>query len=92
MENKVQTGHPYIGVWATRNGFIRQEILPDGRYDETRGTYQSVQTGYYIIDDGHIEYIADTGVRASGDFEGDVLYYAGHIFYREHNNSLLTVN
>jgi len=83
MENNVKTRHPYVGIWATQNGFIRQEILPDGRYDETRGAYESVHTGRYMIDDGHIEYIADTGVRASGDFEGNVLYYAGHIFYRQ---------
>ena len=30
------TGHPYIGMWVTGDGHIRQELLPNGRYDEAR--------------------------------------------------------
>ena len=33
--------HPYIGMWVTQDGHIRQELLPNGRYDEARGTRRS---------------------------------------------------
>ena len=36
-ESKVQN-HPYLGMWITGDGHIRQELLPNGRYDEARGT------------------------------------------------------
>lgn len=26
-----------VGTWVTADGHIRQELLPDGRYDEARG-------------------------------------------------------
>lgn len=29
--------HPYIGMWVTADGRIRQELLANGRYDEARG-------------------------------------------------------
>ena len=28
----------YTGMWVTADGYIRQELLPGGRYDEQRGT------------------------------------------------------
>ena len=41
--------HPYVGMWVTANGFIRQELLPNGRYDEARGNRQSAYTGSYTV-------------------------------------------
>ncbi|MDJ1473835.1 Atu4866 domain-containing protein [Cytophagaceae bacterium DM2B3-1] len=73
----------YIGMWVTGDGYIRQELLPNGRYDEARGKRQSAYTGSYTIEGDHIEYIDDTGFTASGDFKDDVLYHGGYIFYRE---------
>lgn len=35
------TQHPYVGMWVTADGHIRQELLANGRYDEARGTRQS---------------------------------------------------
>jgi hypothetical protein len=29
--------HPYLGMWVTGDGHVRQELLPNGRYDEARG-------------------------------------------------------
>jgi len=75
--------HPFIGMWVTKDGYIRQELLPGGRYDEARGTRKSAYTGQYWIEGTHIEYKDDTGFTASGDFEGDVLYHGGYIFYRD---------
>lgn len=76
--------HKYIGTWVTRDGHIRQEILPNGRYDEARGARQSAYTGNYRISGDRIKYRDDTGFTATGDFNGyDILYHSGHIFYRE---------
>ncbi|MBO3286132.1 Atu4866 domain-containing protein [Paenibacillus polymyxa] len=76
--------HPYIGMWVTEDGNIRQELLPNGRYDEARGQRQSAYTGSYIIvEDDYIEYVDDTGFTADGEFKDDVLYHAGMVFYRE---------
>ena len=27
----------YVGMWVTKDGYIRHELLPNGRYDEARG-------------------------------------------------------
>ncbi|URJ50916.1 Atu4866 domain-containing protein [Paenibacillus polymyxa] len=75
--------HPYIGMWITEDGDIRQELLPNGRYDEARGQRQSAYTGSYIIEDDYIEYVDDTGFTADGVFKNGVLYHAGMFFYRE---------
>ena len=26
--------HPYVGMWVTADGYIRHELLQEGRYDE----------------------------------------------------------
>src|SRR5688500_4024004 len=31
----------YVGMWVTADGYIRQELLPGGRYDEARGSKKS---------------------------------------------------
>ncbi|WP_153798005.1 Atu4866 domain-containing protein [Foetidibacter luteolus] len=73
----------YIGTWVTRDGYIRQEILPGGRYDEARGKRKSAFSGSYVIKGNHIVYKDDTGFSVTGDFNRDILYHGGHIFYRE---------
>ncbi len=83
MIKNEQHDHPYVGMWVTRDGYIRQELLPNGRYDEARGNRQSAYTGSYAVKGSHIDYVDDTGFTASGDFEGDRLYHGGYIFYRE---------
>lgn len=71
-------------MWVTEDGNIRQELLPNGRYDEARGQRQSAYTGSYIIvEDDYIEYVDDTGFTADGEFKDGVLYHAGMVFYRE---------
>ncbi|QBE65398.1 Atu4866 domain-containing protein [Pseudoduganella lutea] len=76
-------GHPYAGVWVTADGYIRHELLANGRYDEARGRRRSAYRGRYWIVDDHIEYLDDTGFTADGDFRGGVLYHAGMVLYRE---------
>lgn len=78
------TSHPYIGMWVTGDGRIRQELLPNGRYDEARGTRQSAYQGRYEIRGNEIDYWDDTGFTADGIFvDADTLHHGGMIFYRE---------
>ncbi|GHC65948.1 Atu4866 domain-containing protein [Limoniibacter endophyticus] len=74
--------HPYVGLWVTEDGYVRHELLPNGRYDEARGTRESAYRGRYEITGDHIEYWDDTGFTADGDFIDDVLYHGGMILRR----------
>lgn len=75
--------HPYVGMWVTADGRIRHELLPNGRYDEARGTRKSAYQGRYTLTGDHIDYVDDTGFTADGDFRQDVLYHAGMVLHRE---------
>jgi len=75
--------HPYVGMWVTADGYIRHELLPNGRYDEARGTRKSAYQGRYWIKGDHIDYKDDTGFTADGDFRDGVLYHAGMVLRRE---------
>ncbi len=72
----------YIGMWETADGFIRQELLPNGRYDEARGNKKSAYHGRYEISGSHIQYWDDTGFEADGEFVDGVLHHVGMKFYR----------
>lgn len=73
----------YAGMWVTSDGHIRHELLPNSRYDETRGKKKSAYQGRYTITGDHIDYVDDTGFTADGDFIDGVLHHAGMILYRE---------
>jgi len=75
--------HPYVGMWVTKDGCIRHELLADGRYDEARGKVRSAYQGRYRVTGDHVDYLDDTGFTAKGDFREDVLYHAGMVLYRE---------
>ncbi|MFC0634235.1 Atu4866 domain-containing protein [Brevundimonas balnearis] len=78
------TQHPYVGMWITADGHIRQELLANGRYDEARGARQSAYQGRYEVRGSHIDYWDDTGFTADGTFvNADELHHGGMIFYRE---------
>ncbi|MCL6659651.1 MULTISPECIES: Atu4866 domain-containing protein [Paenibacillus] len=83
MGDQQEPKHPYVGMWVTKDGYIRHELLPSGRYDEARGDRQSAYQGRYVVHGKHIEYVDDTGFTADGDFRGGVLYHAGMVLYRE---------
>lgn len=75
--------HPYIGMWVTADGVIRQELLPNGRYDEARGSRQSAYQGRYEVEGNMIFYWDDTGFTADGEFvTDDELHHGGMIFFR----------
>lgn len=73
----------YVGMWVTKDGYIRHELLPNGRYDEARGNRKSACQGSYTITGSHIDYVDDTGFTADGDFKNNILYHAGMVLYRE---------
>ncbi|MCW1979119.1 Atu4866 domain-containing protein [Xanthomonas campestris] len=76
--------HPYLGMWVTGDGRIRQELLPTGRYDEARGTRKSAYQGRYEVEGNRIQYWDDTGFTADGTFvTADELHHGGMVFYRE---------
>jgi hypothetical protein len=75
--------HPYVGMWVTADGHIRHNLLPNGRYDEARGSRESAYQGRYEIRGNHIDYWDDTGFTADGTFIDGVLHHGGMILYRE---------
>lgn len=75
----------YTGMWVTKDGYIRHELLPDGRYEEARGTRESAYRGSYTIKGDHIDYKDDTGFTVDGDFRDGVLYHAGMVLFKEEN-------
>lgn len=83
-KEKSMTVQPYIGMWITADGKVRQELLSSGRYDEARGDRQSAYQGRYEIVGNHIEYWDDTGFTADGTFVTDnELRHGGMVFFRE---------
>jgi hypothetical protein len=76
------TNHPYVGLWVDEHDFVRQELLPDGRYDEARGDRASAYQGRYWIDGIRIDYLDDLGFWAFGEFDGETLHHAGYRFIR----------
>lgn len=82
-DSAVPANHPYVGLWVTEDGYIRHELLPNGRYVEARGTRERAYQGRYEVTGTHIEYWDDTGFTADGDFIDGVLHHAGMILYRQ---------
>ncbi|MDU0361841.1 Atu4866 domain-containing protein [Rhizobium sp. 25PS6] len=81
-ENRMQQ-HPYVGMWVTDDGRVRHELLPNGRYDEARGSRESAYRGRYDVTGSHIEYWDDTGFTADGDFvDGNTLHHGGMVLRR----------
>ena len=83
MKQTNQATNPYVGLWVTADGYIRHELLADGRYDEARGHIQSAYQGRYVVTGSHIDYVDDTGFTADGDFIDDILHHAGMVLYRQ---------
>ncbi len=75
--------NPYVGLWVTADGVIRQRLLPEGRYVEARGSREAAYTGDYRVEGTSIYYRDDTGFSADGEFKDDVLYHGGMVMYRQ---------
>ncbi|MEV5400795.1 Atu4866 domain-containing protein [Streptomyces sp. NPDC057413] len=74
--------HPFLGMWVDDHDFVRQELLPDGRYDEARGDRPSAYQGRYWITGNRIDYLDDLGFWAFGEFRDGHLHHAGYRFTR----------
>jgi uncharacterized protein len=84
MNKTMEETKGYIGMWVTSDGYIRQELLPDNRYDEARGNRKSAYQGKYSVSGNHIDYVDDTGFSADGEFADEkTLHHGGYIFYKE---------
>jgi hypothetical protein len=81
--NEQPAPHPFVGLWVTSDGRIRQRLLPDGRYVEARGSREAAYTGTYWVEGATIYYRDDTGFSADGQFRDDVLHHAGMVMYRQ---------
>ena len=78
-----ETRHPYVGMWVTDDGYIRHELLRNGRYDEARGSRESAYRGRYEVKGKHIDYWDDTGFTADGEFvDQNTLHHGGMLFRR----------
>jgi hypothetical protein len=82
MDKTIEETKGYIGMWVTKDGNIRHELLPDNRYDEARGNRKSACRGSYKVTENHIDYKDDTGFTADGEFKDGILYHGGMIFYK----------
>ena len=74
---------PYVGIWSTSDGQLRQELRTDGRYAESRGVRVKAQTGRYEVSGDHIVYVDASGARAYGIFRDGVLHRDGLVLYRQ---------
>ncbi|MFK4035618.1 Atu4866 domain-containing protein [Nonomuraea wenchangensis] len=74
--------HSYLGLWVDENDFVRQRLLPDGRYDEARGDRPSAYQGRYWINGTRIDYLDDLGFWAYGEFRDGQLHHACYRFTR----------
>lgn len=77
------TDHSFVGMWVTADGRVRQELKPNGRYDEARGDRQSAYQGRYEVQGNKIRYWDDTGFTADGVFIDGILHHGGMVMYRE---------
>lgn len=75
--------HPYVGLWVTADGYVRHQLLPNGRYDEARDNRESAYRGRYTVTGSHIDYVDDTGFAADGEFVSqDVLHHGAMVLRR----------
>lgn len=81
--NEIEAGHPYVGLWATDDGHVRQRLLPNGRHVEVRGSRETAYQGRYEVTGDHIEYWDDTGFTPDGEFADGVLHHGGMVMRRQ---------
>jgi hypothetical protein len=72
----------YVGLWVTSDNHVQQRLLPNGRYEEARGTKEKAYTGSYRIEGNEIFYSDDSGFEADGVFKDGVLYHVGMLMHR----------
>jgi hypothetical protein len=71
----------YVGIWKSAGGFIRHELLPDGRYVKQRGRRPAI-SGRYQVEGERIAYESDEGRTYQGVFANGALRQADMLFYK----------
>lgn len=71
----------FVGTWKSAGGFIRHDLLPDGRYVKQRGA-RIAATGSYRVEGSHIAYETEDGAQYSGEFVGGALRQGEKLFYK----------
>lgn len=79
---EVDPQSPRVGLWSDERNWLRQRLLPNGRYDEARGDRESAYLGRYWITGDRIDYLDDTGFWAVGTFVGDRLEHVTYVLTR----------
>lgn len=83
-QQEQEISQSFTGMWVTADGQIRLELLPDGRYDEARGSRKSAYTGrYVVISDSELEFFDDSGFTAKGRIDQGVLTVGPDRFRRQ---------
>ncbi|NJP96250.1 hypothetical protein HCN51_43615 [Nonomuraea sp. FMUSA5-5] len=75
--------HPYVGMWVTADGRIRQGLLAGGRHEEERDGRQRACTGRYPVTGTHLDDHDDLSFTATGD----VLHHERLVLYRQERPS-----
>ncbi|MBT3153376.1 Atu4866 domain-containing protein [Streptomyces sp. CHD11] len=70
-------------MWVTSDGLVRQEPLPDGRYDEARGSRRSACTGGCTVTGSRLDHVDGTGFTATGDIRDGVVLHEHLMLHRE---------
>ena len=83
MQNVDAKNADVVGMWVSEDGNIRLEMLPNGRYDEARGSRKSAYTGRYRVQGNQIEYFDDSGFTAKGTLTNGVLTAGPDRFRRQ---------
>jgi hypothetical protein len=71
----------YVGSWKSAGGFIRHDLLPNGRYVKQRGS-RIASIGSYRVNGSRIHYETEDGLQFSGEFVDGALRQGEKIFYK----------
>jgi hypothetical protein len=72
-----------IGSWLSPDGYIRLDLLPDGRYEETWGKRDNAYAGRYAVLNASLLHFSDeSGFDVHGTIEDGVLRIDAYEFRR----------
>ncbi|KAB7768614.1 Atu4866 domain-containing protein [Xanthomonas maliensis] len=78
----VQLMHPYLGVWVSADGGLRQQLRADGRYITIAAGSGRRQHGRYRITRTQIQYRDESGCQHVGRFVGNDELHIGMLILR----------
>lgn len=55
-KNNTEKQEQFTGMWVTKEGHVRKDLLPDGRYDITLENTAGAYKDCYAVNSSHIEY------------------------------------